>query len=189
MYNHGSTRRQAKATRRFRRLALFLLFTFALVLIASEYRTLQGQFPSAWPACRKTHEFYNNYRELDGTLNVECGFPSWHSAPFGNWGVDSPYGTRYDGFQFPGWKVTGGDDWYQWNSCTTTKSEYRAPSPCSGSTSYYNDKYNGIGCTEQRSNAGSYKHAYTSWTYYHMPGVEYSCTSIVAGAEVVQTYG
>lgn len=190
MYSHSSTRHQTKATRIFRRLALLLLFTSALVLIASEYRhAARGQWPSAWPACRKTYEFENNYRKLTGAFNSECGsygvFPSWHSAPWGNWGVDSPYGTRYDGFQFPGWKVTGGDDWYQWNSCTTTKAEYRAPSPCSGSDSYYNDSPTSAGCRTQSSSQGAAEHASTYVIYYHSPGIEYSCASIVSGAEVV----
>ena len=46
-----------------------------------------------------------------------------HSAPFGNWGVSSNYGSPSDGNQFPGWDsgtVTGTSrtNW-QWNSCTT----------------------------------------------------------------------
>lgn len=49
----------------------------------------------------------------------ECRFIlPCHSAPWGNWGVASTYGGKIDGYQFAGWKETGGDPWYQWNSCT-----------------------------------------------------------------------
>ena len=173
----------------FRWLALYLLITFAVILIAAEYRTLQGQYEwdeGGWPACYKTYEFYNGYRNITGAVNVECG-AGVHSAPWGNWGVDSPYGTRYDGFQFPGWKVTSGDDWYQWNSCTTKKAEYRAPSPCSGSNSYYNDGSTSAGCRTQSTLAylSPAKFGSTNQIYYHFPDVHYSCASVVSGVEVV----
>ena len=63
--------------------------------------------------------FYNDARLVHGPVNVECGGASdgWHSEPFGNWGVDSPYGRKRDGYQFSGWHSD--DGWLQWNSCTS----------------------------------------------------------------------
>ena len=46
-------------------------------------------------------------------INVECSWP--HSIPYGNWGVDSNHGSRQDGDQYQGWKLSGGHR--QWNSC------------------------------------------------------------------------
>lgn len=69
--------------------------------------------------------FYNVDRTVPGPVNVECGGISqdyMHSAPFGNWGVDSNYGSAHDGYQFSGWYPD--DGWRQWNSCTST---YRSP--------------------------------------------------------------
>ncbi|HXG33909.1 MAG TPA: hypothetical protein VNJ11_11125, partial [Bryobacteraceae bacterium] len=65
----------------------------------------------------------------------------FHSAPFGNWGVDSNYGTRVDGDQFQGWHY--GDGHHQWNSCT-----YFYPCPDS-SCRYCN--YPWPSCTDQKT--------------------------------------
>ena len=78
--------------------------------------------PSGWEyACELRLDFENKRRRIPGDVNTECN--RIHSPPWGNWGVESPYSRRYDGYQFPGWKQTGDDpdddgNWYQWNSCT-----------------------------------------------------------------------
>lgn len=76
-------------------------------------------------------KMYNEVRTVNGPVNAECSgdWPWPHSIPFGNWGADTQWNSRYDGFQFPGWK-SAGDVWKEWNSCT---SEYPAPDPA-----YYN---------------------------------------------------
>lgn len=69
--------------------------------------------------------FSNTSREVPGHVAVECkgtGSEAVHSAPFGNWGVDSPHGDYYDGYQFSGWEDD--DGWLQWNSCTI-KAEFQ----------------------------------------------------------------
>lgn len=59
----------------------------------------------------------NGFRHV-WNVNAECP-PSWHSLPFGNWGVDSNFGSRVDGCQFPGWRHCDGPSCkLQWNSCT-----------------------------------------------------------------------
>ena len=64
---------------------------------------------------------------VDGAVNTECG-AGVHSAPFGNWSVDSNYGNRNDTDQFRGWKWEDGRTTKrQWNSCTTRVEQYRAP--------------------------------------------------------------
>ena len=45
----------------------------------------------------------NKDRKVSGPVSVECGGLGFHSAPFGNWGVDSNHGDREDGHQFQGW--------------------------------------------------------------------------------------
>ena len=60
----------------------------------------------------------NKNRRVTGDISAECPGFTFHSAPFGNWGVELSLGApRRDGYQFSGWKVDGG--WLQWNSCTT----------------------------------------------------------------------
>lgn len=58
--------------------------------------------------------FKNDKRRVPGAVNKECG--GVHSPPWGNWGVDSNYTSRQDGYQFAGWHPL--DGWRQWNSCT-----------------------------------------------------------------------
>ena len=84
----------------------------------------------------------NRNRTVAGAVNVECGGDG-HSAPFGNWGVDSNYGNRTDTDQFSGWKhLDGPPAKKQWNSCTTQVAKFWAPN-----CTYYNAN----GCTSQRS--------------------------------------
>ena len=68
-------------------------------------------------ACELRLEFQNRRRRIHGDVNVECGGDG-HSAPYGNWGVDSRLSGRYDGWQFAGWKDPLLHDWREWNSCT-----------------------------------------------------------------------
>jgi hypothetical protein len=79
-------------------------------------------------------------RLVFGAVNEECS-GDIHSEPFGNWGVDSSHGGRYDGFQFAGWKQD--DGWLQWNSCTD---EFPPPDP---TAQYFNWGYDGSGYTTQ----------------------------------------
>ena len=74
--------------------------------------------------CHTFRTFYNDQRRVPGPVNVECGTGrDWmHTAPFGNWGVDSPRDNPEDGRQFAGWKNIG--NLLQWNSCTS-KPKYR----------------------------------------------------------------
>ena len=79
--------------------------------------------------------FHNKERRVPGPVNTECGSGPGHSAPWGNWGVDSNFGSRIDGFQFAGWRSHGSDPWLQWNSCTTQ----RPLDFPMGSTQWFND--------------------------------------------------
>ncbi len=79
--------------------------------------------------CRIDFTVQNRNRAVYGSganaIQVECP-GGVHSYPFGNWGVESPWGVRVDGHQFQGWckntwiygtkYCTHG--WYEWNSCT-----------------------------------------------------------------------
>ncbi len=60
------------------------------------------------PSCYAFVNFHNRRRRVYGDVNAECPGGQLHTPPFGNWGVDSNWGVRYDGFQFPGWKWMGG---------------------------------------------------------------------------------
>lgn len=76
--------------------------------------------------CYTFWTFRNVSREVAGPVNTECGTGrEWmHSAPFGNWGVESRHSGTWDGFQFAGWEAEEDPPWFQWNSCT---SRYRGP--------------------------------------------------------------
>jgi hypothetical protein len=83
-------------------------------------------------------------RYVHGNVVTECP-GGVHSAPFGNWGVDSNHGWRNDLFQFAGWLWD--DDKLQWNSCTTHE-DYDPPdcgyytlSPDACTTQYSPDPY------------------------------------------------
>lgn len=123
-------------------LALFIL-TLLLVFIPG---TLPAQSADE-ETCILTLTGQNRNRTVAGSINVECGGPPGvgHSAPFGNWGVASNYGEISDTDQFRGWKHEDGPRTkLQWNSCTTNRSEFRAPN-----CSYYNAN----GCRTQASSA------------------------------------
>lgn len=99
--------------------------------------------------CTLHFTMLNSTRHVVGEVNTEC---SWPGIPFGNWGVESNFGGRYDGYQFAGWKYM--DNWYQWNSCT---SEYVREANC---WDHYNHDHNGNGlCEDQGSTQGEYQYA------------------------------
>lgn len=64
----------------------------------------------------------NQVRRVRGTVAVECGcfFRQFcHSAPWGNWGVDTSLpSSRTNRDQFRGWYGRTSDIKGQWNSCT-----------------------------------------------------------------------
>lgn len=97
----------------------------ALSLLLSQGAGAAPQYDPSWH-CQVYASWQNTERYMDGAPSVECGFP--HSPPWGNWGVTSNVGPRYDGYQFTGWHPS--DGWYQWNSCFTN---YHPPN-----SSYYN---------------------------------------------------
>lgn len=104
--------------------------------------------PSSLPAhrqrdkCRFYVAFYNDDRYVSGApWDAECGHGSWHSPPWGNWGVDSNGGSRIDGDQFYGWKAKDGQ--HQWNSC---KRDYPPPD---------DDNYNAANWTEEETTGSS----------------------------------
>ncbi len=95
----------------------------------------------------------NGSRSVMGPVHSECP-GSIHSAPFGNWGASSPFGSKRNGHQFDGWcfkrwvqdnygnwKFECTDGWYEWNSCTDVP-QYQPPN-CS--------LYNSASCTEQKT--------------------------------------
>jgi hypothetical protein len=99
----------------------------------------------------------NKSRQVVGPVHAECP-GGLHSAPFGNWGASSTFGSKRNGHQFDGWcrnmwfrdnegnwKLDCRDGWYEWNSCTDV-TRYRAPN-C-----YL---YNSANCTEQASTTGA----------------------------------
>lgn len=104
--------------------------------------------------------YYNADRYVPGPVNTECS--CCHSQPWGNWGVSSPHGSQYDGFQFSGWMPMGG--WLQWNSCT---GEHPPPS-----ASYYNHE----SYTTQADHTTNVRE-YAQWWLEPMP---YSCSVIMS---------
>ncbi len=133
------------------------LATWTMAVLAATVLSAQQ------PNCVLQWGLWNQERYLPGQVQAECpGSP--HSWPFGNWGVDSNFGSRIDGNQFQGWchnsVVCGYDDpptcwidctdgWYEWNSCTDYFPMLR------GNCYYYN--YNN--CNEQKTSTGVNSHA------------------------------
>ncbi|MFN7922267.1 MAG: hypothetical protein U0Q16_19340 [Bryobacteraceae bacterium] len=102
----------------------------------------------------------NRNRAIRGEITAECP-DRLHTAPFGNWGVTSNFGTIRDGHQFDGWcnntrvcdnnnncKNVCRDGWFEWNSCTNHP-DFKAPN-CS--------LYNAANCTEQVTTTGPNVH-------------------------------
>lgn len=103
--------------------------------------------------CVIGYSVFNKDRHVHGPINNECSSGGLHSAPFGNWGVDTESSDLHDGRQFEGWckyrrlcdnngdcKLYCKDQWYEWNSCTFH--EWSPPN---------NDFYNHNNGTEQKS--------------------------------------
>ena len=78
---------------------LAVIITLAAALAAPP----AAQWPV--PACQVTVSLENQLRRVTGTVMEEC--PGIHSAPWGNWGVESDYDSRKDKDQFRGWKPQG----------------------------------------------------------------------------------
>ncbi|MEX2262699.1 MAG: hypothetical protein WD696_12155 [Bryobacteraceae bacterium] len=108
--------------------------------------------------CQLSVAGLNRNRRVIGNVNVECpGGNPLHTPPFGNWGVTSNFGQKFDGHQFDGWchdtpvcdaagncRTECRDGWYEWNSCTD-HFLFRAPN-CT--------LYNGESCQQQVTTTG-----------------------------------
>lgn len=96
--------------------------------------------------CRIEYRLVNKERYVIGHfLSAECP-GEIHSAPFGNWGVESNYDVIRNSRQFDGWNLI--DGLLQWNSGTSNTTDF--PVGCGGPGPYYNHS----DCTEQFSNTG-----------------------------------
>lgn len=118
------------------------LFAMGVVTVAALPAMAQ------YGACRVELTMLNSTRHVVGEVNAECP-PSWHSVPFGNWGVESNFGSRGDSTQFTGWKWE--DNKFQWNSCT--RDHIRDDNV---SCNYYNHDHNGNGRCEDQGSNGEY---------------------------------
>ena len=77
----------------------------SLVLVLASAKPTAGQNPpysGTWCGLLLSGETRN--RHVYGAVNAECGNCVGHTAPFGNWGVYSYFGTSWDGDQYKGWK-------------------------------------------------------------------------------------
>ena len=82
------------------------------LIVLSALLGLGVAMPVAAQQCDIDIILLNKDRLITGEVDAEC--PSvlppgvFHSAPFGNWGVESNLSDhRVDGFQFSGWKIEG----------------------------------------------------------------------------------
>lgn len=127
------------------------IFVIGLGIFCPQYASAQQQ------VCRFLVDAFNTEREVWGPVHAECP-GSIHSAPFGNWGVSSNFGTKQDSHQFDGWCHNSyvcdnysncgthcSDGWYEWNSCTD-----EAQFSVSNCT-----LYNAGSCTTQSSTTGT----------------------------------
>ena len=87
----------------------------ALAVAASVLAAPLEQASATALRCYYRIYFSNIERRVPGAINTECSWP--HTPPWGNWGVDSGYSSRQDGYQFAGWHLTT-YGLRQWNSCT-----------------------------------------------------------------------
>ncbi len=131
-------------------------------LLVSTADVLLAQY--GYEACIVVLQGQNRNRTVDGEIDTECG--PVHSAPWGNWGVNSNYGPTRDTSQFQGWyHADGPRTKLQWNSCTTKipfslKSCIYHNAPRPGSPSHY--------CEMQRSN-GVVTHGTLKYRYSYRP--------------------
>lgn len=81
------------------------LLAAVLLLLFSLKTPVGGQVPP-WTGdfCYIELSAETATRHVYGPVNTECGGCSGHTAPFGNWGVNSFFGPLWDGDQYPGWK-------------------------------------------------------------------------------------
>lgn len=99
--------------------ALVTVFAVTVLIAPLTPRPVEAQ-GNGGDLCGMDWSVETRLRRLTGRVMVECGDECFlgfcHSAPFGNWGVDSVFNERHDGDQFKGWKLIDGHR--QWNSCT-----------------------------------------------------------------------
>lgn len=121
-----------------------VLVTVAVAVLVP-FTTGRAHAQNTTDRCETTTIYENRTRRVFGTnIATECS-GGIHSAPFGNWGVDSNGGITRNGFQFPGWKkeclrvpVLGIRlpifcNLRQWNSCTRDYSPTAYPLYYTGS--------------------------------------------------------
>src|SRR5436309_5039854 len=133
---------------RLQRRSLGVLLRIIPVLLAISASSAQ--------VCRVSVSGLNRNRRVMGPVHTECPL-SFHTPPFGNWGVTSNFGPKHDDHQFDGWchnaRICDNngnchtdcvDGWWEWNSCTDI-ALYRAPN-CT--------LYNSASCTEQVTTTG-----------------------------------
>lgn len=105
----------------------------ALILILSPAVT-DAVFACA--KCKVMYELRNKNRLVtNSNLTQECGGlqDCFHSAPWGNWGVDVENVSRSDNHQFDGWKPMENGTQFQWNSCTSNQTDFPK-----GNSEWYN---------------------------------------------------
>lgn len=145
------------------------LFAAALVLTLGFGTVVEGQ------VCTLNFQLWNRDREVNGEVNTECS-PSIHpTTTWGNWGVNSNWGTREDGHQFQGWchddDMPDGsqactDEGYEWNSCTQDHVRNDGVS-----CYYYNVDEDGIsGCEAQRTQSSFTNNLYGSGSFVQSVG-------------------
>ncbi len=100
--------------------SLYCKLLFGAVVCAM----LFAQTSRAQPRCVIRLEPVNHNRYAYQTAEECDGF--FHSAPWGNWGVNSNVGTRHDTDQFKGWHQPCTQTKVEWNSCSIN-SRYRGP--------------------------------------------------------------
>ena len=112
---------------------------FPLLLLSIGLGVTPQIYPQKKGICEVKFSVLNTDRYVYGPVETECP-GGIHSAPFGNWGVKTETSDKKDGHQFDGWchdhrvinesvppgvrgryKTYCGDDWYEWNSCTTNQ--------------------------------------------------------------------
>lgn len=112
-------------------LGIAAIVAAAAVVLTVPFASPPANAQGTGALCQTSVNFQNRQRRVHGPVNVECGnecFGGWpfcHTAPYGNWGVDSYYGGPRNDYQFPGWKRGARAPWLldftqllQWNSCT-----------------------------------------------------------------------
>lgn len=89
------------------------------VILAIAIFALFGHLAEAQqpPQCRPIVKLESQLRRVTGSVMAECA-GGIHSAPFGNWGVETSLPSRRNNRdQFRGWNPRTGIEG-QWNSCT-----------------------------------------------------------------------